>query len=581
MKRLLPSLILFLFFQILIFAQSPQVVSVSPVNQVINAQAEVPITIEFDMPLDLSSVDYSNFKVFGRWSGPAELAFSMSNNNQTVEMTPFEPFFAGEWVTVILTKGVKSMAGDYMDYAYIWNFWIETGPGIFNQPKIETIELRESGEGWLQAYGAYAGDLNNDGFSDLTVIDENSDDLRILLNDGQGSFGAMEIIPMGNLEPSPNEGADFNNDGEIDLAVCTAHNDEVRVLFGDGSGTLSDMEIYNTESAAARGLGIVEVNGDGYDDIIIANRDGNDMTLLTNNGDGTFTISNFDPPGTGESGLVVTDANNDGIQDIFIGMYSSEEIVLMLGDGDGGFTFSDNISVTGKPWMLAVGDLNDDGFADIVSANSFSSLSAVVLNDGNGGFESVEYLNPAGTDFAVAIDLGDIDGDGDLDIVTSYYGSANYGLFENDGLGNFTFVNFLEATGNASCAILHDRDNDGDLDITGTDETDDRVFLFENNPPLDAIQIPDDILNFKSFPNPFADLTNIQLELKENAEVKVLIYNVLGKLVWSNTKSGFASETLNFQWNGSNQAGRLLSNGIYLVDVFVNGKSFAFKLNRL
>ncbi len=581
MNKNLLSVLSCLLYNIVALAQSPQVVSVNPVNQSLSVFPDAPISLEFDMPLDLSSVDYSNFKVFGRWSGPAELTFSMSNNNQTVEMTPFEPLFAGEWVTVIITKGVKSMAGEYMDYAYIWNFWIETGPGVFDQPKVETIELRQPGEGWLQTYGAYAGDLNNDGYSDLTVVNENTDDLRILLNDGEGGFSDMETIQMGNLAPSPNEGADFDNDGEIDLAVSTAHQNEVRVLFGDGSGMFSNMDIYNTGSNAARGLAIIEVNGDGHADIIIANRDGNNMSLLTNNGDGTFTVSNFDPPGTGESGLVVADANNDGIQDIFIGMYSSSEIVLMLGNGEGGFTFSDNISINGQPWMLAVGDLNADGFADVVSANSFSNSTAIVLNDGNGGFESVTYLSPPGADFAVATDVGDVDGDGDLDIITSYYGSANYGIFENDGLGNFTFVTFLEATGNASCAIFHDRDNDGDLDITATDETDDRIFLFENSPPVVGIHDLDHLLSFKNFPNPFVELTNIQLELKEDAVVEVLIYNVLGNLVWGKQKTGFASETLNFQWNGRNQAGSLLPKGIYMVEVFVNSKSHSFKLNKL
>ena len=64
-----------------------------------------------------------------------------------------------------------------MELGYAYGFWVKTKEGILDQPLVETIELRLPGETYLQSYGAYAGDMNNDGFSDLVVVNESSDDL--------------------------------------------------------------------------------------------------------------------------------------------------------------------------------------------------------------------------------------------------------------------------------------------------------------------------------------------------------------------------------------------------------------------
>ncbi len=527
------TLILILVFSGALQAQAPQVLSVFPSSQEIAALQDDVIRVTFDQSLDLSTVDYTNFKVFGRWSGPAEVAFSLSNNNRTVEMTPFEPLMAGEWVTVTLSKNIKSVSGENMETAYVWNFWMAVQAHPFNLTEfslIKTILLRNPGEGLLRAYGAYAGDLNNDGFSDLTVINETSDDLRILLNDGTGDYEDFEIIETGDASPSPNEGADFDNDGEIDLAVCTAHHNELRVHFGDGTGTLLNQTNYTT-GMNARGLGIIELDGDGNDDIVVANRGSSDLSLFQNDGFGNFTATTIDPTGSGESGLVVTDFNNDGIQDIIVGMYSSNEILVLEGDGNMNFTEAAHSEVNGQPWMLAAGDLNGDGFADVVSANSSANNLAVLLNNGNGDFEPPVYLTESNAVFPLAIDLGDLDGDIDLDIVATYYSSSNYIIFYNNGDGTFISGPVLEAGANASCAIIHDRDNDGDLDITGTDEGDDLVFLFESNPlSLSVEEFTKGLINIE--PNPFKDFLRIEFS-EICSDCTVELYNGLGNLLFS------------------------------------------------
>ncbi len=516
------------------FAQNPQVLSVSPSNMAGAVSASQTIEIQFDAPLDPGSVTASSLRVFGRWSGPAAGSFALEDSGKRIVFSPAQPFFAGEMVTVSVNKKLRSALGPALEKGHFWQYGIKTAPGSLQQNKIETIELRLPTESWIQTYGAYAGDLNNDGHSDLTAVNEQSDDLRILLNNGAGQFSNANISPidMGTGSASPNEAGDFDNDGEIDLVVTTAHNNETRVLFGDGLGGFPHIDKYITGNAT-RAVLVGDFDFDGDDDILVANRNDGTMNRLENQGDGTFVLTLFNPAGNGESALALADANNDGLADFFLGFYTSQKIALFLGDGFGNFSFSAEKPVTGNPWMMCAADFNGDGFADVASANSQGNKTAVIFGDGQGGLSAPVNLLAMDHIFPLAIDAGDLDGDGDADLVTSSYDSNNYSVFENDGAGNFTQVDILPASLNASCAILHDRDGDGDLDITGTDEGDDVLILFEN-PGTSATHEPDaGAAHFRLFPNPSNGAVFAEIELSEPTTARFDIFDFSGKKIRS------------------------------------------------
>ncbi len=549
------------------------------------------IQIDFDQALDLTTVDVSTFKVFGRWTGPRiDLTISMDNEDKQVTLlmdTQADPFNAGEWVTVSLNKGIKGANGEFMSKGFSWNFWIETKTGSLIQEKTKTIELRQAGETWLQTYGAYAGDLDNDGFSDLTIVNENTDDLRILLNDKTGDYKAsdLEVYPMGEATPSPNEGADFNFDGDIDFAVCTAHDNELRVLFGDGEGSFYQKDDYTT-GTNARGLAVLDFNGDGAEDIAIANRGTSNMTLFENDGSGEFSSINidFDLSGEGESGLVAVDGNNDGMMDLFVGNYTSQEVAFLQGDGSGGFFVSSKTSLGGedRPWMLAAGDFDGDGFADVASANAEGNSVTILLNDGNSSFQNfpLRLTHPDGL-FPLAIDAGDLDGDGDLDLLVSYYSSVSYIVFENDGTGNFQAATVLKASKNASCAILHDRDNDGDLDISATDEGDDLLFLFENKEIENNVRSIIESLNSLTMsPNPYREEVQIEFELEESENMKLEVLDIEGKHVITLWEGKLSPGKRQWMWDGHNALGYEVSTGVYIVQMTLGKKLLSEKLIR-
>jgi hypothetical protein len=459
---------------------APGVVSTSPAPHSIAVDPAAALSIEFDQPIDRASVTAAAFRVFGRWSGPASGDLEIDTDGRRIRFTPAEPFLAGERVTVSVSRGIKGADGTPLAHGHAWSFRVRTRGGGFDHAESFRIPVRDTGEETVQTYGAYAGDLDDDGWSDLVIVNERTHDLRVYRNDGSGGFDqptARYAVTFG-MFPSPSEGADLNNDGAIDLVVAGGGSDLVEVLLGDGAGGFLPSATY-TAGQSVRCVVVLDLDGDGSDDVVVGSRLSNDLTLFRNRGDGTFGDgARVETGGDRETACAVADANGDGIQDVFVGALRSRELVLLLGDGEGGLEVSDRVEVDGLPWMLAAGDVNGDGLADVVSANSRGHTASVALGDGEGGFLSVRDY-PAGQR-PLAIDLGDLDGDGDLDMVASSYDSADFTVFENDGRGNYNVAVTLPAPAAGSCTVLHDRDNDGDLDITGIDEVDDILIFFEN-----------------------------------------------------------------------------------------------------
>jgi len=410
----------------------PQVVAVTPDPQSMTADVLTDITVHFDSAIDSSTVNASTFMISGRWSGIPSGTFTLENDDLLVRFTPAEPFSAGEWVTVSISKGVMAATGDSMDLGYAWNFWTASSPGTIDQTLLEIIEVREPGEPHIQTYGAHAADLNNDGWTDLTLPNEISDDIRVFLNTGSGGYEDFAVHPVPNGDfASTNEAVDLDGDGDFDFVVGNGGNNQLCVFIGDGNGGFESATSY-TAGNSVRGVAALDLDGDGDMDIVTANRSASNLSIFYNNGDGTLQPSiTMDGQGSQETACAAADANKDGILDLFVGAHGSNEMILFLGDGNGGLNFSSKVSAGGNPWMIAVGDVDLDGNVDVVTANSFANNAGVIFGDGEGGMSAPVTYSVG--NFSLAIDLGDLDGDGDLDLVTSNYSSGDWTLYENAG----------------------------------------------------------------------------------------------------------------------------------------------------
>ncbi len=459
------------------------VLSVEPVARSLQAPVDTPITVRFDRAVDRDSViDGQSFVAFGRWSGSVAGAFHFTDDDQTVILLPDQPFSAGEAVMVILSHDLQAADGSFLRSAgYSFQFWTQARSADMDFVEIAVMSTRTTPGETTQSYGGIATDLNGDRFCDITIVNEDTGDLRVFMNqaDRSGLYDDFIEPPFPvNDRASPSEPADFNRDGIPDICVANINTHSVSILLGVGDGTFHPQQEVAV-GAAPRGIAVLDVDGDGDVDIVNTNSGSSNLSVLLNDGSGVFGPPTFFEGGSsGEWALAAADMNEDGILDLVIGAQSGQKIMVSLGNGDGTFTTASIQNANGLVWMLVCGDVNGDGHEDVAAVNSFSNRGVILIGDGRGGLAPPQSysLDP----FALATDLGDLDGDGDLDWVTSSF-NGDWRVFTNDGLGNFTFFQEVDATQAASCALLFDFDNDGDLDMGLIDELADVVVLMKNS----------------------------------------------------------------------------------------------------
>jgi hypothetical protein len=474
------------------------VVGMQPAPRTLRAALDGTIVVRFDRAVARESVTPRTFWAFGRWGGPLDGTFSFADDDRTVSLQPRRPFTAGDRVTVILASSLQAADGTSLRrQGHAFQFWTVVKPAPLRFTRTQTVPVRGADGRATRAYGGTATDLDGDGYLDMMIVNEDSADLRIFMNDRTGRFKPF-VQPTTPLDEraSPSEASDFNRDGIVDLVTANLNADNLSVLIGKGDGTFLPGRKYPTKtssgSAQPRGVAVLDIDGDGDVDIVNTNNNNSTMAMFVNDGAGNFgTPMIFDAghrTGTrvdGEFGLFDADLNEDGIIDLVIGGKRAGGTVVNLGTGAGGFTFGGAYGPATTPWQIAVGDLNGDGHEDVVTsdadlnADESKDTATVLLGDGKGGLRVVQSHKALGAPFAV--DVGDLDGDGDLDMIVSNYRGSAWQLFENAGPGEQIFRELTAeqhpAADAASCAILADVDNDGDLDIIEIDENRDEFHV--------------------------------------------------------------------------------------------------------
>ena len=90
--------------------------------------------------------------------------------------------------------------------------------------------------------------------------------------------------------------------------------------------------------------------------------------------------------------------------------------------------------------------------------------------------------------------------------------------------------------------------------------------------------VPADYSLEQNYPNPFNPTTMISFSLKENAEVTLIVYSILGNKV-ATVYSGRAGPGRHeFEWNGRSDDGIAVSSGIYLYRLEVGVNSLTRKM---
>jgi hypothetical protein len=125
-----------------------------------------------------------------------------------------------------------------------------------------------------------AGDLNDDGDIDLAVTHAGSNEVAILLGQGDGSLAAPLTLPVGDRPVIPAL-ADFDGDGRLDLAVPNLFSDDVSLLMGDGEGGFRSMDTLPVDGGPIA-VAPADFDGDGDIDLAVVNSAADNVTLYFN-----------------------------------------------------------------------------------------------------------------------------------------------------------------------------------------------------------------------------------------------------------------------------------------------------------
>ena len=285
-------------------------------------------------------------------------------------------------------------------------------------------------------------DLNGDGHLDLLFTNYISDNVSVLLGDGDGGFTAAAPVAVGN---GPREIVVGKLDGDADFDFINANysGNSVTVLLNNGSATFAPA----TGSPVAVGtvpreVAVGDLDGDGDRDFVAGNYQSNNLSVMLNDGSGTFTQAAGSPiaVGTRPVGVVLGQFDGDDDLDIAVANNSNNSVSILLNNGSAGFAPASGSPVTvgAGPRGLARGDLDGDGDTDLAVANFGANTLSILLNDGSAGFSPAggSPLVTGNNPYNVAI--GDLDGDGDLDIAVSNSGSSSVSVFINNGSAGFT-----------------------------------------------------------------------------------------------------------------------------------------------
>ncbi|MGH9138137.1 MAG: FG-GAP repeat domain-containing protein [Acidimicrobiales bacterium] len=337
-----------------------------------------------------------------------------------------------------------------------------------------------------------SADLDADGDADLAVVDSGGGAVRILFNQGAGTFGGGAAYPTG-PGPSSVAVADLDADGDPDLAVTNEGvfpgilffgnplnrlgpgADTVVVLFNHGDGTFARGPAYAT------GPGPVDVvaadfNGDGRPDLATAAAVpfGNIVVLL-NQGGGQFVRSSSSSVGTGVLSMVTADVDGDASPDLLVGDVFTGRVIVLLSNGDGTFSTGATVATYTGLEAIAAGDANGDGAVDIVIPNLIRNSVSVFLGRGDGSFGSSidspvnpEPLTTVPPTINVAAEVHDLDDDGANDLVVS--GGADQRLYVmlGDATGRFATTEW-HPVGTPRTIISDDFDLDGQPDLAVTE----------------------------------------------------------------------------------------------------------------
>ncbi len=276
-------------------------------------------------------------------------------------------------------------------------------------------------------------DLDGNGTIDIVTAESGSNSVSVLLGHGDGTFQAASTYGVG----SPSHGlALFEADGDGDVDIATTAGDQTHLLLNQGDGTFGAPIPINTAVQSDYGLTAADMNNDGIVDLVVGGTSGSIMVLLSN-GDGSFVPKPTQNAGGYAWMVVCGDLDGDGKMDATVANGGNSRGSRLFGNGDGTLKPPFSTPSVGHMPATDLGDLDGDGDLDWVLSSFGANLYQVWRNNGAGGFTLDQTL--PGVQNPACCTILDIDGDRDLDLALLDETTDIVRIMENGDLDQDTF----------------------------------------------------------------------------------------------------------------------------------------------
>ena len=136
---------------------------------------------------------------------------------------------------------------------------------------------------------------------------------------------------------------DFNQDGKTDLVIVNEDDHTISILMGTGTGSFLD-EITHVVEPGARSVATGDLNLDGNPDIAVASEDRHTISVFLGSPSGTFNLSSSIPIKAFPRSLIIGKIDQDDIPDLGVVTPGDESfpdsldtITILHGNGTGTF----------------------------------------------------------------------------------------------------------------------------------------------------------------------------------------------------------------------------------------------------
>lgn len=438
-----------------------------------------PIEVFFSQDMNSLTLNNSNIKVFGLFTGLINTAIQYDQSWRRAVINSQNSFKPGEKIIVCFTSGIKT-ASDIPILPIVYSFIVRTTNGNGHLEEHGTLTAAAG------VTSVSLGDIDLDNDLDLVLNCDTTPNITIFRNEGAERFTLLSSFGTGrggNLLL-----ADFSADGDLDIASFTEFG--LSLFENDGNGNF----MLAGEFQGLEGNAFNDLDGDGDLDIASLSKViyfGSGRAGIIRNNQNTFvrdTTHLFIDQCISDLSceVVMEDFQNDGTIDLAEFHHEHGLCILSiccgctalhykynLGDA---VHFSDSVSSNyacwGEPnpmWDLTAFDYDNDQQIEILRTVFVSMLDNVI---------------------------GDFDSDSDLDMLSDQYYYRSLMLALNDGQGDFSNRHRIQTasqiTYSNNFSAAGDIDNDGDLDAVCSFGN--RISLLINKPYYCDITGPGELL---------------------------------------------------------------------------------------